>query len=501
MEFREQLVPEATLEDWQTVVDLVARLSGVKAALIMKAWYEEDKIEVLVSSQTPGNPYHPGEKETLRSSGLYCERVLQTRSMLSVPNALKSPEWCRNPDLKLGMISYLGLPILQPDGQPFGTICILDDQEYVPSPDVVTLLEKMRDLLEGHLRLRDRLRLQQLLADESLLRKVLDSLPTSILFATLPPRSQVVYLNEHFRQACGWSQEDLPTLKAWQARMSPAPEAWLAELERLGSAAPPLDSFQHDFTCRDGSVRRKLTSALVVDGMLVASSMDTTERDRSQAELRASEQRHRLLADHAVDVIWTLDLQSRRMTYVSPSVQTLTGFSPEECRQMALEDLLAEESLPLVQEALDELGAGHPVEFKSQEVLQRRRDGSNIWTEVTATSLNDAEGRFLGILGISRDISRRKENQARLLKALEENQLLVSQLREALEKVKTLSGMLPICSHCKQIRDDEGYWQRLERYIEARTEATFSHGLCPACTWKLYPEMAAELEAEMETGA
>ncbi len=61
--------------------------------------------------------------------------------------------------------------------------------------------------------------------------------------------------------------------------------------------------------------------------------------------------------------------------------------------------------------------------------------------------------------------------------------------------------MLPICSHCKQIRDDEGYWQRLERYIEARTEATFSHGLCPACTWKLYPEMAAELQAEMDAGS
>ncbi len=159
MAFREHLVPEATLEDWQTVVDLVARLSGVKAALIMKAWHEDDKIEVLISSRTPGNPYHPGENETLRSSGLYCERVLQDRGMLCVRNALTSPEWCRNPDIKLGMVSYLGLPILQPDGQPFGTICILDDKESVPSPDVITLLEKMRDLLEGHLGFQDRLRL------------------------------------------------------------------------------------------------------------------------------------------------------------------------------------------------------------------------------------------------------------------------------------------------------------------------------------------------------
>ncbi len=501
MAFQEQLVPEATLEDWQTVVDLVARLSGVKAALIMKAWLEDDRIEVLVSSRTPGNPYHPGEKEALRSSGLYCERVLQTQSMLCVRNALTSPEWSQNPDIKLGMVSYLGLPILQPNGQPFGTICILDDKESVPSPDVITLLEKMRDLVEGHLRFQDRLRLQQLVADESLLRKLLDSLPASILLATLPPCLHLVYLNEHFRQACGWSQEDLPTLKEWQARMSPTPEAWLGELERLKGAVPPLDSFEHDFTCQNGRVLRMLTSALVVDDMLVACSMDTTELHRSQAELRASEQRHRLLADHAVDVIWTLDLESRRITYVSPSIHTLLGFTPEECQRTGFEGLIAEESLPLVLGALGELFAGHPVEFISQEILQKRRDGSTIWTEITATRMQDRQGRPPEILGITRDISRRKENQARLLKALEENQLLVSQLREALEKVKTLSGMLPICSHCKQIRDDEGYWQRLERYIEARTEATFSHGLCPACTWKLYPEMAAELQAEMDAGS
>lgn len=61
------------------------------------------------------------------------------------------------------------------------------------------------------------------------------------------------------------------------------------------------------------------------------------------------------------------------------------------------------------------------------------------------------------------------------------------ELQEALVKVKTLSGLLPICSSCKRIRDDRGYWNQIEMYIRDHSEADFSHGLCPECAKKLYP--------------
>jgi len=64
------------------------------------------------------------------------------------------------------------------------------------------------------------------------------------------------------------------------------------------------------------------------------------------------------------------------------------------------------------------------------------------------------------------------------------------ELLEATENVQTLSGLLPICSHCKSIRDDKGYWTRIEAYIQERSEATFSHGLCEKCIKELYPEIA-----------
>ena len=70
---------------------------------------------------------------------------------------------------------------------------------------------------------------------------------------------------------------------------------------------------------------------------------------------------------------------------------------------------------------------------------------------------------------------------------MKEKEQLIGKLQEALAKVKTLSGLLPICSSCKKIRDDKGYWNQIETYIRQRTEADFTHGICPKCANKLYP--------------
>ena len=69
---------------------------------------------------------------------------------------------------------------------------------------------------------------------------------------------------------------------------------------------------------------------------------------------------------------------------------------------------------------------------------------------------------------------------------------LNTRLREALSTIRTLKGVLPICSHCKEIRDDKGYWRRLETYISEHTGAHFSHGICPTCMMKLHPEIAEQ---------
>lgn len=83
-----------------------------------------------------------------------------------------------------------------------------------------------------------------------------------------------------------------------------------------------------------------------------------------------------------------------------------------------------------------------------------------------------------------------QRSSARQLQA--EKEALLGELQAAMEKVKLLSGYLPICASCKKIRDDSGYWQQIESYIRDHSEAEFSHGICPDCARKLYPEVFKE---------
>jgi len=81
------------------------------------------------------------------------------------------------------------------------------------------------------------------------------------------------------------------------------------------------------------------------------------------------------------------------------------------------------------------------------------------------------------------------------LKMIQERQAkTITSLEEALAKVKLLSGLVPICAHCKKIRDDKGYWNQIEVYISEHSEADFSHGICPDCVHELYPDYQSALK-------
>jgi hypothetical protein len=87
------------------------------------------------------------------------------------------------------------------------------------------------------------------------------------------------------------------------------------------------------------------------------------------------------------------------------------------------------------------------------------------------------------IFCVCRDITERKRNENE-----REREKLIDQLQKALTEIKTLEGIIPICSCCKKIRDDKGYWEQVEAYVSRHTSATFSHGICPECLKKHYPD-------------
>jgi len=140
-------IPDKIINKWQTIVNTLAEMIHVPAALIMKV--EPPYIEVFRSSESNNNPYKVGDKEHL--AGLYCEEVMKTRDELLVPNALKDENWNKNPDIKSGMISYLGFPISWPTGEIFGTICVLDSKENRYGEVYKRLLLESKELVDAHL--------------------------------------------------------------------------------------------------------------------------------------------------------------------------------------------------------------------------------------------------------------------------------------------------------------------------------------------------------------
>lgn len=139
-------VPPGFLKKWQGTLDELAKALDVPAALVMRVWPEQ--IEVLLSSLSDDNPYEEHEKADL-GTGLYCETVMASRALLEVPDALDDPAWCNNPDIKLNMINYVGVPLVWPDDSIFGTVCVLDARARQYSAEARDALWKIKTLIEA----------------------------------------------------------------------------------------------------------------------------------------------------------------------------------------------------------------------------------------------------------------------------------------------------------------------------------------------------------------
>lgn len=118
------------------------------------------------------------------------------------------------------------------------------------------------------------------------------------------------------------------------------------------------------------------------------------------------------------------------------------------------------------------------------------KTGNQRSVEAHGYPIFDNEGNVSQMIEYTFDITERKQIE-------KERDQLILDLQSSLAKVKTLSGLLPICASCKKIRDDKGYWNQIEGYIRKHSNATFSHGICPECTEKLYPDYCAKKKIQL----
>jgi PAS domain S-box-containing protein len=157
------------------------------------------------------------------------------------------------------------------------------------------------------------------------------------------------------------------------------------------------------------------------------------------------------------------------------AAEEIFGYSTNEIIGRSVAMLFPRDKRDELIELMERIKKGDPVGiYESSRV---RKDGVIIPVSTTISPIKDEDGNTVGASAITRDITERK-------RADEDRMRLIKELTEALRQVKTLKGLLPICASCKRIRDDKGYWQQVEIYITSRTDAAFTHGICPECAEK-----------------
>jgi PAS domain S-box-containing protein len=173
--------------------------------------------------------------------------------------------------------------------------------------------------------------------------------------------------------------------------------------------------------------------------------------------------------------------KNRTFIMVNERMTELLCMSKDELIGKSHTDITHPQDIELSKERLKSLFQG---KIDSYRIEKRyiRKDGNNIWVDLSVSNIRDNNGDIKASIGMIADITARRHAEKALLQ--ERNKL-----QKALSEIKTLRGILPICSYCKKIRNDEGYWDQIESYIRDHSEAEFSHSICQECAKKLYSGM------------
>ena len=206
---------------------------------------------------------------------------------------------------------------------------------------------------------------------------------------------------------------------------------------------------------------------------------DITEITRAEA-LRESEIKYRGLYESTQDGIVMTDIKGN-IVECNRAYSDMLGYSEKEINGLTYQQTTPAKWYDMERDIVINkiLKTGYSDIYEKEYI---KKDGTVFPVSMRVWAIKDEAGNNTGMWGIVRDITERKRAE----EALEEER---RRLQQALDEVKTLRGIVPICANCKKIRDDKGYWNQVEKYLSDHTEAKFSHGICPDCLEKLYPQL------------
>ncbi len=204
---------------------------------------------------------------------------------------------------------------------------------------------------------------------------------------------------------------------------------------------------------------------------------DITQQKRLEEALRKSENEMRIVTNNVPALIAYVD-KEQVYRFTNRGYQESVRHSQEEIQGKTIKEILGEKGYEMIQHHIEQALSGQRIEF---ETLMTFEDDRNRYMNAIYVPYLK-EGAVDGFFALIVDITERKKIE-------EEREKLINELQRALKEIKTLRGILPLCSFCKKIRDDKGYWEKVDVYIHQHTEADISHSICPACSNEHYPDL------------
>lgn len=204
--------------------------------------------------------------------------------------------------------------------------------------------------------------------------------------------------------------------------------------------------------------------------------------------IKELEERHRVIADNLLDAIWVINAETLKYEYITPSIEKVSGYTVEEHMQLSVQDRLTPQSFQQVAKVLAEetprFNKGVK-KIKTMELELIHKNGTTYWAEIRAKFIKDKD-KPLKIIGITREISERKKNETQQKELIQKLSNALAEKKKLLKTVETLRGLLPICSGCKRIRDENEKWWPLDAYVRKRMKTEITHTICPDCTDVFY---------------
>jgi PAS domain S-box-containing protein len=295
---------------------------------------------------------------------------------------------------------------------------------------------------------------------------------TDVIF-TVDIEGKFTYLSPRFEKITNFKAKDLLG-HSFTEMLAPEYRKSAVASFKKNIKGKAIFLYELEFLQKDGSrvpLEINITSLLDTDGKTIGRlgvARDITKRKEAEKLTKQSEAKLRSILNTMTDYCFIVS-KDFRIEFLNKAVIEEFG---DQTGKICYEAFFNEKR-PCPWSKMKEVQKGKTVRWEhySQEF--------KITFDIINSPLANIDGT-ISQLGIWRDISRSKQAET-------EREKLIDELKESLSKIKTLSGLLPICASCKKIKDDNGYWHQVEVYIKENSDAEFSHGLCPECTEKLYP--------------